>query len=98
MKFYKVNEEYECFSNFSKHGFILDGKYWMTSEHYFQAKKFEGTDFEEIIRLLDNPMDVAIKGRDRSLHLRKDWEDIKDDIMRKVVLKSSLKIKVQEIF
>lgn len=44
----------------------------MTSEHYFQAKKFEGTDFEEIIRLLDNPMDVAIKGRDRSLSLRND--------------------------
>ncbi len=86
IKFYKVNEEYGCFSTFSKHGSTLDGKYWMTSEHYFQAKKFEGTEYEEIIRLLNNPMDVAIKGRDKSLPLRKDWEDIKDDIMKKAVL------------
>lgn len=41
IKFHTVNEEYGCFSNFSKHGFKLDGKYWMTSEHYFKAKKFE---------------------------------------------------------
>lgn len=60
IKFYKVNEEYGCFSNFSKHGFTLDEKYWMTSEHYFQAKKFGGTDFEEIIRLLDNLIDVLL--------------------------------------
>lgn len=85
IKFYKVNDDYGCFSNFSKHGFTLEGKYWITSEHYFQAKKFEGTDFEEIIRLMDNPMDVAIKGRDRSLPLRKDWDKVKDNIMRKAV-------------
>ncbi len=85
IKFYKVNEEYGCFSNFSNYGFTLEGKYWMTSEHYFQAKKFEGTEFEEIIRHLENPMDVAIKGRDKSLPLRNDWEEVKDDIMRKAV-------------
>jgi len=85
IKFYKLNDEYGCFSNFSRNGFTLEGKYWITSEHYFQAKKFEGTDFEEIIRLMDNPMDVAIKGRDRSLPLRKDWDKVKDNIMRKAV-------------
>lgn len=90
IKFYKINEEYGCFSNFSKHGFTLEGKYWKTSEHYFQAKKFEGTEFEEFIRLLDNPMDVANKGRDKSLPLRNDWEEVKDDIMRKAVFEKFL--------
>lgn len=84
--FYRVNDEYGCFSNFSKHGFELDGKYWMTSEHYFQAKKFIGNEYEEEVRMSSTPMEAANMGRDRSKPLRKDWEEVKDDIMRKAVL------------
>lgn len=83
--FYKINEEYGCFSNFSHHGFELDGKWWMTSEHYFQAQKFYGTEYAEIIRSLDNPMKAAEMGRNRNLPLREDWEAVKDDVMRKAV-------------
>lgn len=86
INFYKISEEYGCFSNFSHHGFIIDGKWWRTSEHYFQAKKFEGTEYGEKIRLLDNPMKAADMGRDHTLPLRKDWEDVKDNIMRKAVI------------
>lgn len=40
--FYSAREKpYGCFSNFSRHGFELDGQWWITSEHYFQAQKFE---------------------------------------------------------
>lgn len=84
--FYKINEEYGCFSNFAHYDFELDGKKWMTSEHYFQAQKFKGTEYVEIIRLLDNPMKAAELGRNRKLPLRADWEQVKDDIMRKAVL------------
>lgn len=84
--FYKINDEYGCFSNFAHYGFALDEKRWMTSEHYFQAQKFCGTDYEEKIRLLDNPMKAAEMGRNRSLPLRADWEQVKDDVMRKAVL------------
>lgn len=84
--FYKINEDYGCFSNFAHYDFELDGKRWMTSEHYFQAQKFCGTEYEEVIRLLDNPMKAAEMGRNRNLPLRKDWEQVKDDIMRKAVL------------
>ena len=84
--FYKINDEYGCFSNFAHYGFELDGKWWMTSEHYFQAQKFCGTEYEEIIRLLDNPMKAAEMGRNREVPLRADWEQVKDDIMRKAVL------------
>lgn len=85
IKFYKINEQYGCFSNFAHYDFELDGKKWMTSEHYFQAQKFIGTEYVEIIRLLDNPMKAAEMGRDRKLPLREDWEQVKDDIMRKAV-------------
>lgn len=84
--FYKINEEYGCFSNFAHYGFELDGKWWITSEHYFQAQKFYNTKYEEIIRLLDNPMKAAEMGRNRNLPLRKDWEEVKDGIMKKAVL------------
>ena len=58
----------------------------MTSEHYFQSQKFEGTDFEEEVRLAESPMEAANMGRDRNKPLRQDWEDVKDDIMRNAVL------------
>lgn len=84
--FYKVNDEYGCFSNFSNHGFELNGKYWSTSEHYFQAQKFAGTEYEEEIRLSATPMEAANLGRDRNKPLRKDWEQVKDSIMKEAVL------------
>lgn len=83
--FYKIEDEYGCFSNFAHYGFELDGKWWMTSEHYFQAQKFCGTEYEETIRLLDNPMKAAEMGRNHNLPLREDWEEVKDDVMRKAV-------------
>jgi ribA/ribD-fused uncharacterized protein len=75
-----------CFSNFSAHGITLKGKWWPTTEHYFQARKFAGTEHEEKIRLAPSPKRAATMGRDRSRPLRRDWEKVKDDIMREAVL------------
>ncbi len=85
--FYSTIDKYGCFSNFSNHGFSLDGKFWKTSEHYFQAQKFAGTEHEEELRLAKTPKDVANMGRERKRPLRPDWEEVKDDIMRKAVLR-----------
>ena len=86
IRFYKVNEAYGCFSNFSKHGFELDGKFWLTSEHYFQAQKFVDCSFEEVVRLAKTPMEAAKMGRDKDRPLRKGWEEVKGEIMKKAVL------------
>lgn len=85
--FYGINDQYGCFSNFSQHGFVLDELYWITSEHYFQAQKFLGTHHLEQIRVVKMPRDAARMGRDRKRPLRPDWEQVKDDIMRKAVLR-----------
>lgn len=84
--FYKTNDKFGCFSNFAHYGFTLGSKWWMTSEHYFQAQKFHDTKYEEVIRMLDNPMKAAEMGRNRKLPLRKDWEEVKDVIMKTAVL------------
>ena len=86
--FYGLNEPYGEFSNFSRHGILLDGLWWRTSEHYFQAQKFVKTDaaWAENIRGIETPRDAAAMGRDRSHPISADWETVKDDVMRRAVL------------
>ena len=85
--FYSTQGQYGCFSNFSRHGFELDGVYWPTSEHYFQAQKFAGTPHLEEIRKAKTAKQAAEMGRQRSRPLRVDWESVKEDIMRRAVLR-----------
>ncbi|GAA1250679.1 N-glycosidase YbiA [Kitasatospora nipponensis] len=76
---------YGCFSNFSAHGLELDGLWWPTSEHYFQAQKFAGSRHAEAIRRAGTPLRAAELGRDPGKPLRRDWERVKDDVMRRAV-------------
>ncbi len=85
--FYNVREEpYGCFSNFSRHGIEMNGAWWPTVEHYFQAQKFAGTPYVAQIQRALTPKQAAEMGRDRSLPLRADWEQVKDEVMFKAVL------------
>ena len=97
--FYAQGEvPYGCFSNFSRHGFVLDKLWWNTSEHYFQAQKFVGTPHLEQIRSVSTPNDAAKLGRRRTFPLRKDWEGVKDAVMLKAVLcKFQVHIELREI-
>jgi hypothetical protein len=107
--FYSDREQpYGCFSNFSRHGFELDGYWWPTSEHYFQAQKFVDTDrlWFDKIREVKMPKDAANMGREspadtlreRRHLLRQDWEEVKDEIMQQAVLqKFSTHADIREI-
>ena len=80
--FYTPREEpYGCFSNFSRHGVDLDGAWWPTTEHYFQAQKFVDASYTEKIRISFTPKQAADLGRSRSVPLRTDWETMKDAVM-----------------
>ena len=84
--FYSAREKpYGAFSNFSSHGIDLDGAWWPTVEHYFQAQKFAGTPYVEAIREARSPKHAAELGRSREIPLRGDWEKIKDAVMLKAV-------------
>jgi len=85
IRFYRLNEPYGEFSNFSPHPVEIKGRTWPTSEHYFQAQKFADTEHEEAIRQAKSPMIAARMGRSRERPLRPDWESVKDDIMREVL-------------
>jgi ribA/ribD-fused uncharacterized protein len=83
--FYAVGHEYGEFSNFAAYPILLDGKRWPTTEHYFQAQKFAGTKQEERIRKAESPMKAARMGRSRKYRLRKRWDSVKVDVMRKAL-------------
>jgi ribA/ribD-fused uncharacterized protein len=86
--FYNRDEPYYEFTNFYQAPIDLDGKTWPTTEHYFQAQKFIGTSYLEVIRNFDRPRQAFDLSRNPTVSRwrRKDWEDIKIDIMRKALL------------
>jgi ribA/ribD-fused uncharacterized protein len=86
INFYRTGDPFGEFSNFAAFPIRLKDLQWPTSEHYFQAQKFAGTQHEEAVRLAESPMAAAKMGRDRSRPLRADWEAVKDQIMREAVL------------
>ena len=67
---------------YEEKGFEINGEWWPHSEGYFQAMKAFGTeDWEYVKTIIQNtdPMDSWIIGQ--RCKLRKDWEEVKDEVM-----------------
>ncbi|MCO7224104.1 NADAR family protein [Pleionea sp. CnH1-48] len=86
IKFYSTTDEYGEFSNFAPYPIKIKSKVWPSSEHYFQAMKFDNAADQNEIRKAKTPMEAARKGRDRKRKLKRSWESIKDNVMREAVL------------
>eukprot|EP01016_Furgasonia_blochmanni_P048249 TRINITY_DN7160_c0_g1_i1.p1 TRINITY_DN7160_c0_g1~~TRINITY_DN7160_c0_g1_i1.p1 ORF type:complete len:193 (-),score=12.08 TRINITY_DN7160_c0_g1_i1:367-945(-) len=80
INFYHITDSYGEFSNFYAASIIIDDKEWPTTEHYFQAQKFVGSELEEFVRKQPTPGEAARVGRTRQMN-RTDWEEAKDDVM-----------------
>ena len=85
IKFYSTQDKFGEFSNFTHFPIKLDGKMWPTTEHYFQAQKFTDIHYQEKIRKEKSPMIAARLGRDRKQKLCKDWESVKNNVMKKAL-------------
>ncbi|MCK6623689.1 MAG: NADAR family protein [Anaerolineae bacterium] len=85
MRFTRVKDKYGFLSNFARSPILLKGKLWPSVEHYFQAQKFAGTQYEDEIRTAISPAAAAVMGRDRSKPLRLDWESVKLEIIREAL-------------
>lgn len=92
VKFYRVNEEFGCFSNFSKYTVFFDGTFWKTSEYAFQAQKFLEIEHQLAVRAAETPMEAAKIGRDRSRPLRQDWEEVKEGLIHDIVFAKVMRI------
>ncbi len=99
--FYKINNPYGCFSNFSPHSIDLAGENWATVEHYYQAQKFLGTKFEDLmvqIRSAPTPEIAAQIGRKLEHQPHSDWDRRKLEVMyRAVSQKFTTHLSIQQI-
>ncbi len=85
IRFYSINDEYGELSNFAPYPVKIRGKRWPTTEHFFQAQKFEDERDREAVRRASTPALAARLGRDRKRKLRRDWEAVKVSIMREAL-------------
>ncbi|MEL6343756.1 MAG: NADAR family protein [Myxococcota bacterium] len=85
IRFYGVHDDFGAFSNFAPAPIRLKKKRWPTTEHYFQAQKFQDARLQEKIRKANSPMLAARMGRDRKNPLRRDWASVKVGVMRDAV-------------
>lgn len=80
--FYHSDQPWGELSNFSRHSVFLDGKIWPTTEHYYQAQKFESQQLKEQIRCAATPMLAKYKAHQ---HLeeygRADWIVVREHFM-----------------
>lgn len=82
IEFYRERDEHGYMSNFSKHGFELDGEYWPTSEHYYQAMKSDDAEQQDWVRTAPDPKTAKLRGCTATkMDLRPDWEDVKVNVM-----------------
>ena len=79
--FFTKNDDYYEFSNFSSYGLEVDGFYWPTVEHYFQAQKFSGTEQFDKIKNSYSSKQAKDLGQSRSVPIRNDWDEVKEEVM-----------------
>ena len=92
ISFFREDQPYGSFSNFSADGITVDGVDYKTVEHYYQAAKFQNTDSEwaKVIIAQEKPILAFYKGQDKRHQTRQDWETVKDDVMRFAVMTKAL--------
>lgn len=75
--------EYRFLSNFWPASVVYEGKLYPSTEHAYQAAKTHNADIRE--KIANTPTPDKAKYLGKSLKLRSDWENVKDDVMRELV-------------
>jgi ribA/ribD-fused uncharacterized protein len=92
--FYRVKDRYGEFSNFyppsddelrkNRFRLFMKGRNWKTTEHYYQAMKFQGIQQEEVIRNAKNAFLAAKLGNELK-PFPCNWDKRKDKVMYEAV-------------
>lgn len=83
IKFYKTGEDFGEFSNFYKAKIFIDGKWWASTEHYYQAMKTTNIDEQDLIRSFPSCFLARLAGQ--KVTLREDFDQVKDSIMMRAL-------------
>jgi len=77
----EFKNEYRWLSNFARCGVELDGQMYKSVEHAYQSAKSDDPEWKEFCTVEINPAEV--RKQSRNIQIRKDWDNIKEDIMLK---------------
>jgi ribA/ribD-fused uncharacterized protein len=77
--------EYYVFSNFSAFAIEWKDKFWMTSEHAYQAEKFEDEAIREEIRNARSAHDSKKIAEKYEGQVRSDWSETKLVVMEQIL-------------
>lgn len=79
----KFRGEYRFLSNFYSAKTLYEGIEYPSSEHAFQAAKTTDLRWRRLIAALETPAEAKRMGN--RVPLRSDWEEVRIDVMRKVI-------------
>jgi ribA/ribD-fused uncharacterized protein len=65
--------------------FRLEGAFWKSVEHFYQASKFLDSGIRDAIKNADTPMIAMRLGRRDGSSAREDWDAVRCDVMAKAV-------------
>ena len=86
MLFYHKSRPYYEFTNFYKSPINIDGRRYLTTEHYFQGIKFPSCpDLQRRVREARTPRQAFQLARDFDQHKREDWKECKERRMMKAL-------------
>jgi ribA/ribD-fused uncharacterized protein len=85
IRFFSKSDTHREFSNFAPFPIELDGLRWPTTEHYYQAQKFNDAELQQKIRKADKPIVAKKLAEKHRAKIRPDWDAVKDDVMYRAV-------------
>lgn len=83
--FYREEGELGYLANYSDYGFTVDGVYYPTAEHFYQASKFDNPEIIQKILSCKTAREAASVGRDRNNKRIDHFNDIKLNKMYQAV-------------
>ena len=85
IRFFSKSDTHREFSNFAPFGIELDGAWWPTVEHYYQAEKFADPELRRKIRKAEKPVIAKNLAHKYRGAVRPDWDQVKDAVMERAV-------------
>ena len=79
--FNSKSPEWSFLSNMFVSPMIIDGKEYLTVEHWFQSQKFTNPELQEKIRLCSSAAKAKKLGRTRDSTFKSHWDAIKEEIL-----------------
>ncbi|MDO3386491.1 NADAR family protein [Gilvimarinus sp. SDUM040013] len=83
--YFSMDDVANGWSRVSEHGFELDGEYWPTVEHYYQAMKFDNASDKDAVKAAKTARQARKVGGGWFKKKRPDWKQVELTVMTRAV-------------